>query len=924
MKAKLHYVFSIAMFLFVFSAIAQNSSWKKLQSIKNSDKISKYQLNKNEVDFFELDAISLKKNIVNASLRTSKTKRHHTIINIPGKNGNIESFNIFEAPVFSSELAKKYPDIKSYVGYSIKDPTTRLRMSVSPLGVQTMISYAGKPTVFMEPTSRNSNQYILYSNRSKDNFRNKFECSTIDELNKTLNKNSNALKTTINEGGANNKTLQKFRIAISVTGEYTAYFGGTVAGALAGINATLNRVNEIFETDMAITFELVNATQLIYIDPDTDPYSDSDIGADSDNYSESLEGWSLQVQNTLTNTIGNTAYDIGHLFGASGGGGNAGCIGCVCDNDTASTTDKNKGAAFTSPADNIPEGDTFDLNFVAHEIGHQMGASHTFSYKNEGSGVQSEPGSGSTIMAYAGVGDANDIQLDSDPYFHYQSIKQILNNLTNKSCQTTTAISNNPPIANAGNNYTIPKGTPYILKGSATDSDSGDNLTYCWEETDNGVVNSANFGSNLTSGSINRSLPPTTSPNRYIPSLKNVLNGKLTENNPTIGSAWESVSSVSRTLNWALTVRDRDPLTVLQNGQTSYDTMRITVDGSSGPFKVTSQQVANLNLTPGTIETVTWDVANTNTGTVNTANVNILLSTDGGMTFPTILLANTPNDGNQNISVPFMDAPHCRIMVEAVNNIFYAVNDKDFAINYTINTTCHPTYASALNLNLPVSDTQEANNIINVPDLGIISNVKVNVDISHTYVEDLVVTVTHPNGTSSSKLWNRNCSSQSNIVMTFDDWTNTINCNSTGAGNTYAPTELLDVFNGLNAVGNWKINVKDLDAIGDNGVLNSWSLDICTQTSSITNPNIEENIIGMNIFPNPTNSNFWIAFKSETNKDVHIMLFDIRGRLVFNSLYPNLGGVFRKEIKPIGLQSGMYILTINDGNIATKRKIIIE
>ncbi len=915
MKAKLHYVFSIAMFLFAFSATTQNSSWKKLQSIKNSDKISKYQLNKNEVDFFELNTVSLKKNIINASLRTSKTKRHNTIINIPGENGDIESFNIFEAPVFSAELAGKYPDIKSYVGYSIKDPTTRLRMSVSPLGVQTMISYVGKPTVFMEPSVRNSNQYIVYSNRSKDNFHHKFECSTIDELNKTLNKNSSTSKTTINEGGANNKTLQKFRIAISVTGEYTDYFGGTVAGALAGINATLNRVNEIFETDMAITFELVDANPLIYIDATTDPYSDAEVGTDEDNFNNA-NGWNVQLQTTLTNVIGESAYDIGHLFGASGGGGNAGCIGCVCVNGS-------KGSAYTSPADAIPEGDTFDLNFVAHEIGHQMGANHTWSYENEGSGVQSEPGSGTTIMAYAGVAKADDVQLDSDPYFHYQSIKQILNNLTTKSCQTTTAISNNPPIANAGNNYTIPKGTPYILKGNATDSDSGDNLTYCWEETDSGVVTSANFGANLASGSINRSLPPTTSPDRYIPSLKNVLNGKLTETNPTIGSTWESVSSVSRTLNWALTVRDRDPLTVLQNGQTSYDTMSITVDGNSGPFKVTSQHVANLNLTPGTIETITWDVANTNTGAVNVANVNILLSTDGGITYPTTLIANTPNDGKENISVPFMYAPHCRIMVEAANHIFYAVNDKDFAINYTINTTCQPAYASALNLNLPITDTQEANDIINVPDSGIINDVKVNVDISHTYVEDLVVTVTHPNGTTASKLWNRNCSSQSNIVMTFDDWTNNINCNSTATGNTYSPSDLLDVFNGLDALGAWSISIKDL-AGGDDGTLNSWSLDICTQTSSITNPNIEENIIGINIFPNPTNSNFWIAFKSETNKDVHIMLFDIRGRLVFNSLYPNLGGVFRKEIKPIGLQSGMYILTINDGNIATKRKIIIE
>ncbi|WP_100611203.1 zinc-dependent metalloprotease [Confluentibacter lentus] len=916
MKAKLHYVFSIAMFLLGFSVIAQNSSWKKLQNIKDSEKISKYHLNENKVAYFELNAISLKQTIAHASKRTAKTKRSNTIVTIPGENGELESFTVFEASVFSPELAEQFPDIKSYVGYSLKNPETRIRMSVSHLGIKTMISYVGKPTIFMEPTSRKSNQYILYSKDSRNNSRDTFECQTIDALNETLNKNGSTSKTTVNEGGANNQTLQKFRIAISVTGEYTNYFGGTVADALAGINASLARVNEIFETDMAVTFELVNATQLIYTNPITDPYSNADVGTDEDNANNS-NGWNIQLQNTLTTVIGEPAYDIGHLFGASGGGGNAGCIGCVCVNGS-------KGSAYTSPADDIPEGDTFDINFVVHEIGHQMGANHTWSYTNESSNnVQSEPGSGSTIMAYAGVTNLDNVQLNSDPYFHYQSIKQILNNLSTKSCQTTTAISNNSPIANAGNNYTIPQGTPYILKGSATDANSGDNLTYTWEQIDNGIVTSANFSSSLASGSINRSLPPSTSPNRYIPTLKSVLNGKLTETNPTVGSAWESVSSVSRTLNWALTVRDRDPLTVIQNGQTSYDTMSITVDASSGPFRVTSQNVTDLNLTPGTVETITWNVANTNTGSVNASNVNILLSTDGGLTFPTILVANTPNDGSQNISVPFIYSPRCRIMVEADNNIFYSVNDEDFAINYTVNTTCPPTYASALNLNLPVSDSQEANHIINVPDSGVISDLKVNVNISHTYVEDLVVTVTHPNGTSASKLWNRNCSSQSNIVMTFEDWTNNINCNSTGAGNTYAPSELLDVFEGLDAAGAWSINVKDL-GIGDSGTLNSWSLDICTQTDTLTNPIIEETIIGVKVFPNPNNGNFWVAFNSETNNDVTMTLFDIRGRLVFSSVYANLGGNFREEINPIGLKSGMYILTINDGNIATKQKIIIE
>lgn len=670
MKTKLHYVLTIAMLLCVFSVLAQDDTWNKVNQIEHTQDFKALNLLESKTHLFKLDTSGFKQLVSSAPLRQAQTKTSGKIISVPGLNGILESFRVYEAPVFTPELAAKYPNIKSYVGYSTKDAKIRLRMSVSPQGIQTMISYPDKPTVFMQPVTKGLNTYVVYQKNSKKTTLDRFSCTTMAALSTSPKKSSNHNK---NEGGANNQTLQKFRIAISATGEYTAYHGGTVAGALAAINATLTRVNAVFETDMAVSFELVDAPQLIYTDALTDPYSDANIGTESNG----LDGWSLQVQNTLTSVIGNAAYDIGHLFGASGGGGNAGCIGCVCvDDDPLNTNDRNKGSAYTSPSDNRPEGDTFDIDYVVHEIGHQMGASHTFAFESEGTGVNSEPGSGTTIMAYAGITGPNNVSLNSDDYFHYHSIKQILDNLATKTCQTSQPILNNPPIANAGSNYSIPKGTAYVLKGAATDLDSGDMLTYTWEQIDSGTTNYLNFGPNLNSGAMNRSLPPSASPNRYIPKLTSVLDGNTIQTNPTLGSDWETVSTVPRTLNWALTVRDRSPA-LPSGGQTSYDTMQITVEDVT-PFSI----VNPISWTQGVTETINWNVGETNNSPINCQNVNIVLSTNGGTTFDTLIASNIPNTGSYTFMVPAItNTSMARLLIEAADNIFYDVSDFDFSIS---------------------------------------------------------------------------------------------------------------------------------------------------------------------------------------------------------------------------------------------------
>lgn len=694
MKTKLHFVLTITMFLFVFSAVAQERSFKKLIDLKPTKALNKLSLGKNNIHFFEFDLNVAKKHL--ARTRTRKADKTSNVqLTVPGFDGEMQTFTVYETAVFSKALADSYPNIRSYSGISTSHSGAKLRMSLSPQGIQTMITYPDKPTVFMQPIAKNTSQYVLYTRNKERQAASQFECKTAENLKGSLNK-TNVLKT--NEGGANNKTLQKFRIAISTTAEYTAYHndgiaanGDAVADALAAINATLSRVNEVFETDMAITFELINAPELIYTDPENDPYSDSNSGANS-LHSNSLEGWGLQLQNNLTHVIGNDAYDIGHLFGASGGGGNAGCIGCVCENDDADNPlDKNKGSAFTSPANGVPEGDIFDINFVIHEIGHQMGANHTWAFEVEGANVNSEPGSGSTLMAYAGITDADDVQANSDDYFHYHSIRQILNNIALKSCQTTQAIVNEPPVANAGLDYHIPKGTAYVLKGTADDTNNGDVLTYCWEQIDSGLSNYLNFGPDLVTSPMNRSLPPSLSSIRYIPKFSSVVAGETTQSNPTLGSDWETASNVARDLNWALTVRDRVSSNA-EGGQTSYDTMLITVE-EVPPFTVNNP----VFWSQGTTETITWEVGQTRNATINCQRVHIKLSTDGGLSFPITIASNTPNDGVFEYSVPNLpNTSQARFLVEAADNIFYDVTDTDFSISNEPNFFIQETSVSSV------------------------------------------------------------------------------------------------------------------------------------------------------------------------------------------------------------------------------------
>ncbi|MDI9311898.1 MAG: zinc-dependent metalloprotease family protein [Limnohabitans sp.] len=642
-----------------------------------------------EFKLFSLNIDPLRQELF--SIVGATSRKQSTIISLPNADGQIEDFEVFEASNFDPELQARFPEIRAYSGKGITDKNATLKLSIAPNGIQTTVFRVDqKPTEFIEAYSANHTIYSVYkSQRDKNNLN--WACSTVDKnmvdgLNKSLQ------NSTMSSAGQ----LKVMRLAQSVTAEYSAYYGwttttGTISLVVTAVNNTLTRCNGVYEKDLGLHLNLINtSTNVFFNNPATDGYTD---GADT-NYNS-------QLQTKLTSVIGDANYDIGHLFSAVGGvtgNGNAGCIGCVCGSG--------KGSGFTTRS--VPQGDDFDIDFVVHEVGHQLGANHSYSHNNEGTGVNMEVGSGVTIMGYAGI-TSQDVAPHSIETFHAANIAQIQTNLGTKTCPVTTNISANnaTPTVNAGLDYTIPKSTPFMLTGSATDANAGDALTYQWEQYDN--ASSSQTGASSVASATKatgpnwRSWLPSTSPVRYFPIMSTVLAGGTTTNgtgNETI--VVEALSSVARTLNFRLTVRDNAPYSStapVKVGQTNFDNMIVTVNGTAGPFAITSQGTAT-SYTGGSSQAITWNVAGTTANGVNCANVDILWSTNNGATWTT-LLAGTPNDGTENVTIPNATTSTGRIMVKGTNHIFFDVNNA----NITVTTGTGDTQAPTAPTNLTASGT---------------------------------------------------------------------------------------------------------------------------------------------------------------------------------------------------------------------------
>ncbi|MEM1217490.1 MAG: reprolysin-like metallopeptidase [Bacteroidota bacterium] len=620
---------------------------------------------------FELDLEALKQFLKKApSEYDGDVRNSNKILDLPLPDGRWMNFRVYHAPVFKEELAAKYPDIKSYGGFGM-EPGYSVHFDYSPQGFKALIR-TPRGWVLIDPYHQ-SNTDIYRSYYPADFLLNDFPLAATAT---SCGWSAETMIDPVNDqGGANyfpvlreekstEVQLRVYDMALACTGEFAQIHGGTTSSVLAAFNTAVNRVNEIVQVEVAVKFEIIDASELvIFLNPDSDPYVNSNNGGE------------LLSQNpdVLDQFIPPVLYDIGHVFtgGCTDVGGIASGVACSSGKARGVTCHFSSNVAFIAE------------NIMAHELAHQFTAGHTFSNcpGNMGqlaSASAFEPGSGSTIMSYSGVCDNQDIGA-SDLYYHVGNLDEMMNFsrvTVGATCPDLVPSGNTEPTIEIPleDGFYIPISTPFKLTGIGFDED-GDNLDYCWEQYDLGPV--SELGNPEGDAPAFRSYPPNPDPTRFFPSLPLILANQ--------SSSREVLPTYSRNLTFRCTVRDNDPLA----GGTIWDEIAFQSTEQAGPFLVEYPNTSNDDLTGGDYIEITWDVANTDNDLVDCQRVNILLSEDGGNTFEYVLANSVPNVGSAMVFVPNISTSAARIMIEAANNIFFDVSNS----NFSISPTSEPTYA---------------------------------------------------------------------------------------------------------------------------------------------------------------------------------------------------------------------------------------
>jgi hypothetical protein len=729
--------------------LKQADLWRQVEA-SNVKKHGEVAVRPEKYLIFRLNQTLLRDALADLTLKNVEAESNKTfVMEVPMPDGTIQRFGVEDAPVLSPELAARFPTWKTFKGFGIDDPTASARFDWNALGFHGYIE-SSKGTIYIDPYQKGDTEnYLVFYKHEFGASDNEFFCRVENQMSKIIESNSEfAFLPSTPSAFSFGTAVRTYRIAVATTGEWSRNAAGFTEGmpantirtnALAVVTTTVNRLNGIYIRELASTFQLVNppvdndATNIIFDDPATDPYDNSDKTAQ------------LTInQTTVDARVGAANYDVGHLYGTGGGG--VASSPSLCSNA--------KAEGYSARGTNT--GDPFTVDYVAHELGHQFGANHTYNNSDPDGACTTrsaenafEVASGSTIMSYVGICSQRNLQQFVDTgfsSFHIRSLTEISNNLATGDPQTTgcglAAGTNNIPSLNAGNTFNVPKLTPFTLTATGGDADAGDvaNLLYAWEEYDLAPSPSGSKGTPANTFDVDtdgvlrplfRSYSPISGNTRTFPSPAFILNPA---NNDPAGSnqppltytgthptgfpgavcepsitcvVGERLPTVNRTMNFRVSVRDR-------RGGVRDEGTTVVVNAAAGPFQVTAQNTAAV-WGVGSTQIVTWDVANTTSAPINTANVNILLSTDGGQTFPITLAGNTPNDGSEPITVPNNPTTAARIKIEAVGNIYFDINNSNFEIvpNFvdleaTINISPDPVF-SGNNLTYQITVTNKGN-----------------------------------------------------------------------------------------------------------------------------------------------------------------------------------------------------------------------
>jgi len=591
-------------------------------------------------------------------------------LDFPTPDGETKTFVVKKRSNFHPALARKYPSIQSFVGVDPAQPHHRLAFSVGPAGLHAVYD-TKEGTVYIDPYQKdNRERHIAYFTRDHKlpaSLEGRLSCGSHDYARDVENDQAlDFLPASLRSSTAEPVNLLEYDIAIATTGEYAQANGGTVESTLNAVNVALTRINFIFVRDMAIRFQLVaDNDQVIFLDPNTDPYTDSNLGT-------------LISENstTLASILGSDSFDLGHVFAGPCG---SGTIGLAALGSTCNTQRKAQAASCLYATNDI-----FYIDVVCHEIGHQFNATHTFNNcpSNEDAispGSAFEPGGGSTIMAYVNACGTQSFQNISNRAFHVHSLRQMYDysrRSTGLGCATQVSTDNVLPsveIPMAVNDPVyIPISTPFKLTANGSD-DTPETLTHSWEQYDLDPATSS-LGNPQGNDPSFRSYAPRTEPYRYFPRLNNTILG--------IDSREEVLPAYARDLTFRCTVRDND----LQAGGVVWEEVELRSTEEAGPFRIIAPN-RNLEYTAGFEYEVRWDVANTDQSPVNCQFVNILLSLDRGNTIFDTLARNTRNDGLAYVIFPDTTTVRGRIFIEAADNVFFDVSDEDLILQRAQDTT---------------------------------------------------------------------------------------------------------------------------------------------------------------------------------------------------------------------------------------------